>query len=254
MAADGVARDAPSADDVAAATVRVGEPRLVDGLVHWLRSAPDGSGDMLLVRESPAGPQRCSAPGRSLRSALYGYGASAWAPTAAGPVGIEARTRALVRVGTERHEPLCAPREGAALGDPVELPGTDWVLAVEADATTCRLIAVSVVDGRRVEVLEVDGRAAEPQPSPDGRTLAWLRWPRRRMPWDAAEVWVGTLDVGRDGVALRRRRRLDGGEGASAGQPTWRGDGALAYVTEAAGHWQPYVCDDGGAVLLVPCL
>ena len=54
MAADGVARDAPSADDVAAATVRVGEPRLVDGLVHWLRSAPDGSGDMLLVRESPA--------------------------------------------------------------------------------------------------------------------------------------------------------------------------------------------------------
>ena len=25
-------------------------------------------------------------------------------------------------------------------------------------------------------------------------------------------------------------------------------DGSLAYVTEAAGHWQPWVCDEGGAV------
>jgi hypothetical protein len=37
---------------------------------------------------------------------------------------------------------------------------------------------------------------AAPRLSPDGGTLAWLRWNHPSMPWDATELVVRDLDSG----------------------------------------------------------
>jgi dienelactone hydrolase len=254
VATDADAREAPPRDapptprDAAAASVRVGEPALLDGVVHWLATPPDGSGDMALYAEGPGAPRRLTAPGTSLRSRLYGYGAGSWCATPVGAVGVEARSQSLVRLDADELVESWAPTGANALGDVARVPETSTVvLVVDGPGAHRELAVVDLVDGKRTTLLVDDGFVAEPQPSPDGAALAWLRWPAGSMPWDAAELWVGALDAG-EAPALRRVRRVDGGPGVSAGQPTWRPDGSLAFVTEAAGWWQPWCCDDGGVV------
>src|SRR5439155_24465267 len=44
---------------------------------------------------------------------------------------------------------------------------------------------------------------ASPRISPDGSKLSWLSWHHPDLPWDAAELWVGsfTVDGSIDGAA-----------------------------------------------------
>jgi len=244
----------PSALDVAGGQVRVGEPAFVGGRLHWISTPPDGSGGSVLVSGAVGSAPRLESPlDVALRSRLYLYGAGAWCATPVGLVGIESRTQQLGRVSPHGFEPLgskAAPHD--ALGDPTPVPGSTWVvLAAEhpaAPRTWCGLAAVNVETGVRASLLVADGRCAEPQVSADGSRVAWLEWPFGSMPWDAAVLRVAALDVTGGSISCGTPRRVDGGRGASAGQPTWRPDGSLVYVTEAAGFWQPWVCDDGGAV------
>lgn len=229
----------------AAATVRVGEPRFVDGTLHWVESSPRSDGASWLLAE-PDGA-RVSPDGCSVRTSLYGYGASAWCPTPLGPLICDAATGSLLVDGRA----LDAPElRGARLGDPCAVPGTSIAVVVVASLhpkLSARLCAVDLGTGTTAWL---SGDAAtllgEPCASPDGRRLAWTQWPRGSMPWDAAQVVVAELDV--PARTLRRARRVDGGTGGSAGLPTWRPDGSLAWVGEAAGYWQPWVVDDGGVV------
>lgn len=188
-----------------------------------------------------------------LRSRLYLYGAGAWCATPLGPVGVESRTQQLGLLSPSGFAPLGPEaRLGDALGDPTPVPGSTWVIAAaerdEHGATAHELVALDVATGRRVSLVAARGRCADPQVAPDATRVAWLEWPLGAMPWDSAEIRVAPLAVEPGSISCGSPRRVDGGRGASAGQPTWRPDGSLAYVCEAAGFWQPWVCDDGGAV------
>jgi dipeptidyl aminopeptidase/acylaminoacyl peptidase len=244
---------APSALELAGAAVRVGEPGYVDGRLHWLSTPPDGTGGSILYSGAPGtAPVAVSPSSIPVRSRLYQYGAGAWCATPLGLVGIESRTQQLGRLSSSAFTPLGAtPGDADTLGDPVGVPGTSWILAVAEwgpGASSRGLVAIDVDCGERVVLAQVPGRCAEPQVAPDARAVAWIEWPDGAMPWDAAELRVAALDVTADAIALVASRRVDGGRGASVGSPTWRPDGSLAYVGEAAGWWQPWVCDDGGVV------
>ena len=186
-----------TARDVAGAALRVAEPELVGGVLHWVASAPDGTGGSVLVAASPGGTMRTvSPPGVSIRSRLYGYGADAWCATDLGLVGIDAATQQLCRFTADGATPLgTAPSPGETLGDPVAVPGSPFVVVVAErrtrEAPTRGLEVVHLETGASAWLLEVEGWCAEPAVSADGRRLAWLRWPARTMPWDAAELWVG---------------------------------------------------------------
>ena len=51
---------------------------------------------------------------------------------------------------------------------------------------------------------------ASPRISPDGSKLAWLSWNHPDMPWDAAELWVGTF-TSDGGIAREFARRIQVG-------------------------------------------
>lgn len=251
--APGADSRAPTALELAGGAVRVGEPGFVEGRLHWLATPPDGSGGSVLYSGSAGvAPVAVSPTSVAVRSRLYQYGAGAWCATALGLVGVEARSQQLGLLTATSFTPL-GPVPGATdtLGDPVAVPGTSWVLAVAewgADRAQRGLVALDVARGERVVLATVPGRCAEPQVAPDARAVAWIEWPHGAMPWDAAELRVAALDVTSAALSLGASRRVDGGRGVSVGLPAWRPDGSLAYVGEAAGFWQPWVCNDGGVV------
>lgn len=89
----------------------------------------------------------------------------------------------------------------------------------------------------------------DPQLSPDGRTLAWLRWDHPDMPWDAAELWAARLERPEpDAVpVVRDARRVAGGHlgGRTRGLsrpvsvclPRWSPDGRLWWCDDSDDWW-----------------
>jgi dipeptidyl aminopeptidase/acylaminoacyl peptidase len=154
--------------------------------------------------------------------------------------------------------------------------GGEW-LVVEREAHTDELglalaearnelVAVRTGDARQWVLVGTDGAdaalgagdfVAAPALSPDGTALAWLRWDHPDMPWDAAELWVGTLDL--DGAAprLSQRRRVAGGRAGAVAHglgrpvsvclPEWSPDGRLWWCDDADGWWHLRAAHEPGA-------
>lgn len=86
-----------------------------------------------------------------------------------------------------------------------------------------------------------------PKLSPDGHTLAWLRWDHPDMPWDAAELWAATVTITGLGPQVTSARRVAGGRGdqraAALGRPVsvclpeWAPDGRLWWCDDASDWW-----------------
>ena len=88
---------------------------------------------------------------------------------------------------------------------------------------------------------------AAPRISPNGQRVAWLQWDHPDMPWDAAELWVGTLCE--EGV--KDAKRIAGGEGESIAQPEWSPDGVLHFVSDRTGWWNLYTFENGSVSTLI---
>ncbi len=82
---------------------------------------------------------------------------------------------------------------------------------------------------------------AAPALSPSGDLLAWLQWDHPEMPWDAAELWVGRLEVDAGGPQLRQPRRVAGGAVGdttiAACLPSWSPDGRLWWCDDRDDLW-----------------
>jgi dipeptidyl aminopeptidase/acylaminoacyl peptidase len=169
-------------------------------------------------------------------------------------------------------------------------PAGDWVV-VEREAHADELglafaeprnelVAVRVADGRQwvlvgidpadadpagIDPADVDGAevaigsgdfVAAPALGPDGTSLAWLRWDHPDMPWDAAELWVGELDLRGASPRLSQRRRIAGGRAGGAAHglerpvsvclPEWSPDGRLWWCDDADGWWHLRAAHDLG--------
>lgn len=245
-----------SAADSAAGSVRVADPGFIGGVLHVLMSAPDGTGGTVLVACEDGAPSRQVSPaGERLGSSLYLYGATAWCATAERIVAVEQQSQQLVAVGPTGLTPL---GDGAAAGDAsrlrhgdlVAVPGSSWVVVVRerpgAPDGSIQLVAVDADSGRDVVLFTTGALIAEPAVNPSGDRIAWVEWRPPAMPWDAAALVVATLDV-HGTPTITRGHVVDGGAGCSVGQPTWLADGSLAYVSEAAGYWQPWLVDPMGS-------
>ncbi|MET9107130.1 prolyl oligopeptidase family serine peptidase [Streptomyces zhihengii] len=231
--------------------------------VWWTapRPAEDGRRALVRLRADGSGESVLPAPW-NVRSRVTEYGGLPWAGAArpsGGPLIV------FVHFGDQRlyaYEPdvpgavprpltpLSATGGGLRWADPRLRLGDGEVWCVLEEFTgpsptdVRRVIAAVPLDGSaagdRGAVRELsDGRhrfVTGPEVSPDGRSAAWIAWDHPRMPWDGTEVIVAR--VAGDGP-FEGARAVAGGETESVCQVAWAPDGALLYLSDAGGWWEP---------------
>lgn len=139
------------------------------------------------------------------------------------------------------------PAFGAAAA-PVTAPsaGWPWVVYVHQYEGS-DVLAVVDSDGRQFprKLVDAHGFVAQPAISPDGTLLAYIAWDAPAMPWDSATLWLASLQTDATGLPfVVGRQAVAGGPDISVFQPEFSPDGArLAYISDEAGWWQPYVRD-----------
>jgi len=209
-------------------------------------------------REPGEGGEEISPPGVSVRSRVHEYGGGAFRVEDGALFFTALDDQALWRLvpGATATRLTAAPPPGEAhrYADARVVPGGRWLVALRERHVVSDVIdELTLVDasGERVPTTLVGGRDffAAPRPEPTGSALAWLAWDHPNMPWDGAELWVGTLQVP-PGSASRALASGDGGvvdalvvaggRDESVGQPTWGPDGALWFVSDRYGWWQPF--------------
>ncbi|HEX9295301.1 MAG TPA: prolyl oligopeptidase family serine peptidase, partial [Polyangiaceae bacterium] len=125
---------------------------------------------------------------------------------------------------------LVCVREDKRLVESREDVNTIVAIAIDGDPTGGR----ELVQGRDFY--------ASPRMSADGSKLCWLCWDHPSMPWDAAELWVGSIDgEGR----VTDAEHVAGGKGESIFQPEWAPDGTLYFVSDRSDFWNLHRLRDG---------
>ena len=227
---------------------------------------------MVLVRAGADGPADHSPEEVSIRSRVheYGGGAVCLVPGRSsgafafveqtdqrvwfcdGPAAAGSSSRAVARPLT------VAPPEGevhnhGGLGATAD---GDWVLAVRevhppgAHRPVRSVVALSTRGAEPSESTLLEGHDffGAPRVDPDGARLAVVVWDHPDMPWDGSVLVVlpltRTTDTAGGTDSLRAAGapwRVAGGPAEAVGQPAWGRDGALRFVSDRRGWWQPYV-------------
>ena len=241
---------------VVAAAVRLGEVRVDGADVVWAEGRPAEGGRTQLVRRRPDGTTTDLLPdGANARTAVHEYGGAAWWVSGGVVWFVEWADQRLYRL-----DPGGVP---VPLTPPPAHPRGDRYADGEVGPDGARIVCVrerhrgdptggGQAGGDRPadvvnEVVALDARTpgepqvlvtgpdfvAAPRLSPDGRTLAWLRWDHPHMPWDAAQLVVRDVDGGEETVVA-------GGPGESVTEPRWRPDGSLWFLSDRTDWWNPY--------------
>lgn len=123
------------------------------------------------------------------------------------------------------------------------------------------IVAIRTDRPRVVQVVGPDSPGggdfvAAPRLSPDGLMLAWLRWDHPDMPWDAAELWAGSVKMTGLGPQVSNSRRVAGGladarsgrlsRAVSVCLPEWSPDGRLWWCDDANDWWHLRSLDHTG--------
>ncbi|MER5418904.1 S9 family peptidase [Streptosporangium roseum] len=237
------------AELVARATVSYDALQTVGETVYWIEGRPDGD---VLVRWSPFdGTQDVLPEGFHVASYVHEYGGGAYLATERDLWFCNADNQRIYRA-SDGQPPVPvtpAPASPGALryADLRLLPGTDKLICVrerhEADGSVHNELVILPVDGSADPKVIVSGDDfyMSPEPSPDGKRLAWVSWNAPLMPWDGSWLWVA--DIQPDGT-LMDLQFVTGGEEESVCQPQWSPDGVLHLVSDRSGWWNLYAWRD----------
>lgn len=235
--------------------------------VWWAESRPQEAGRTAIVAAGDAPAADLLGPVVRARSRVNEYGGGAfwvgdghvdWVDDTSQRVTrlVDGRTRAEL-LTAEPPAPL-----GWRFAAGVSVDGGSWVVAerevhVDDDGDPLAeprndLVAIGGLDGRQFRLVGPDDAGggdfvASPAVSPDGSTLAWLRWDHPDMPWDAAELWAGRLDTAEGAATVSEARRVAGGRAAAAAHdldrpvsvclPLWSSDGRLWWCDDRNDWW-----------------
>ncbi|MET8387165.1 prolyl oligopeptidase family serine peptidase [Streptosporangium canum] len=238
------------AELVARATVSYDAVQTVGETVYWIEGRPDG--DVLVRWTASDGQQDVLPEVFHVASYVHEYGGGAYLATERDLWFCNADDQRIYRASDGRPPaPMTpAPASPGALryADLRLLPGTDKLICVrerhEADGSVHNELVILPADGSADPKVIVSGDDfyMSPEPSPDGRRLAWVSWNAPLMPWDGSWLWVA--DIRSDGT-LTDLQFVAGGEDESVCQPQWSPDGVLHLVSDRSGWWNLYAWHDG---------
>jgi len=230
---------------VVAGAVRLGELVLDGDDVLWSEGRPAEGGRNQVVRRRPDGTCTDLLPGEmNARTAVHEYGGGGWWARDGVVWFANWADQRLYRLADGEPVPLtpepATPRADRFADGDLAPDGATIVCVRERH---CGPSAAEVVN----EIVRLDAHApsepevlvsgsdfvAAPRLSPDGGTLAWLRWDHPSMPWDATELVVRDLTSGEELV-------IAGGPDESVLEPRWGPDGALWFVSDRSDWWNLY--------------
>ena len=264
---DGSQRGAPcgswkspiTSDVIVAGAVGLGQLAFDGDDVLWTEMRPSDEGRNVLVRRTNDGKNTDVTPaGFNVRTRVHEYGGGDYLASGSVVYFSNFTDQRVYRheAGGSPH-PLTTPEDLRFADHQLDRPRSR-ILCVREDK---RLIE-GPEDINTIVALDVDGDAssgrvlvqgnefyASPRVSPDGSTLCWLTWNHPDMPWDAAELWIGSFAA--DG-AVEDPVRIAGGPGESIFQPEWAPDGTLYFVSDRDGFWNLYRLRKGAVEPLCP--
>ncbi|HEX3261991.1 MAG TPA: S9 family peptidase [Pseudonocardia sp.] len=230
---------------VVAGAVRLGELVLDGDDVLWAEGRPAEGGRNQIVRRRPDGTCTDLLPGEmNARTAVHEYGGGGWWARDGVVWFANWADQRLYRLADDEPVPLtpepATPRADRFADGDLAPDGATIVCVRErhhgpsAAEVVNEIVRLDAHVPSEPEVL-VSGSdfVAAPRLSPDGGTLAWLRWDHPSMPWDATELVVRDLTSGEELV-------IAGGPDESVLEPRWGPDGALWFVSDRSDWWNLY--------------
>lgn len=230
---DGLGLDAAQ---VAQATASYDAVRLAGGALWWLESVPAEGGRAALMRTDVTGGSVCEVtpPSADVGSDMHAYGGGAYSVGDSYAWFVDSRDGLIHRTDD-------LDGTGVAIDDCLSYgdltPNHDHLFAVGETAEGDHLLLVGQDRTSGRVIASTDGYFAAPRPS--GDRLAWLQWPRDRMPWDATELWVADLHSG----ALAGALLVAGGSDEAVLEPQWSDVYGLTFLSDRGGWWNLYAWD-----------
>ena len=236
-----------TADMIAAASIAFGQLQ-VDGTdLYWIERRAAEKGRNVIVRRTASGVTTdLLSPDFNARTRVHEYGG--------GDYVVKDGVIYVVNNADQRLYRLVPGSDPV----PITPENTKRYANMVLDQRRNRLICVCEdhVDGQREAVnslvsISLSGPAEDairvlvsgndfyssPVISPDGTQLAWLTWNHPKMPWDAAELWVGEID---EQGAIRNAEHVAGNSDESICQPEWSPEGTLYFVSDRNDWWNLY--------------
>jgi dipeptidyl aminopeptidase/acylaminoacyl peptidase len=218
--------------------------------VYWLESRPAQGGRVVFVRsdgdsdghgDSDGEVVDLSPEGVSIRSRVYEYGGGACCLVPAH----DRDAFAYVDMADQRIW-FC---RGGASSDGAWVVAVREVLSDNGDRPRRCIVALGVQAQNAGESILAQGHDFYGAPRLDRTTqrMAVVVWDHPDMPWDRSAVQVMPLEITVDAatgssqlVASGPARCIEAGDDVSVGQPAWRHDGTLRFVSDRHRWWQPY--------------
>ncbi len=233
-----------SAELVAQAGVRLGQPMLSGNYIYWLESRPTQGGRQVLVRCGfDANCVDLTPHDLNVRTRVHEYGGGDYT-VSHGNVYFSnfSDQRVYCQKPGEPAQPVTPPT-GMRFADFAADSRRNKLVAVREEHTSGREPTNTIVSLDLCCVSEgnvlVAGNDfyASPRLSPDGKRMLWLTWNHPNMPWDGTELWVADIDSEGD---VSNARLLAGGKNESIFQPQWAEDGSIYFVSDRSGWYNIY--------------
>ena len=209
---------------------------------------PDEGGRQVLVRLSADGGIDDLVPDPiSVRTRVHEYGGGAYVVRDGVVVYVNFADQRLYRMtaGSDARPLTPEPPRPASLryADMQFLPDGRLLCVREthpSEGEAVNELVTIPADGSGEVIVVASGREfyASPRLAPDGSTVCWLEWDHPNMPWDGSELKVAALD----GSQIEGRV-IAGGAAESIAEPSWAADGALVFMSDRSGWWNPYRYD-----------
>jgi dienelactone hydrolase len=238
-----------TAQQLASASIRLGQLRCFNEAVFWTERRPNEKGrNAMMVLDEQDGIKEILS-GFNIRSRVHEYGGGAF--TVFDDI--------MVFTNDDDGGIYCVfPEKKAERINPISdnRRYTDFVIDkirrrvicvaekvnVTASLTENYLISFDLQGMQPGQVL-ASGQDfyASPQVSPDGGRITWLAWNFPNMPWDGCELWLADYD---DQGNISNAKKIAGGMSESIFQPRWLNDDKLYFVSDRSGWWNLYCYDN----------
>lgn len=241
-----------SAARVSAGALRLSQPQIDAGQVHWIEGRPSEGGRQVALRRDASGAvQELVGQGDNVRTCVHEYGGGDY-------LAKSGRFFSLRFPGGELRERHASGEEtiwmqsSARYADLDLSPDGEWLVAVEEHPEQGRepknrLVALRVGAGCSAPAeplrfaLDHDF-VSFPRFAPDGRSLVFTSWEHPDMPWDGTRLQ--RVGWGKGGP-LGAPQELAGGRGESIFQPRFSPGGTLTFVSDRSGWWNLHQWIDG---------